>query len=122
MFRCSLRISLGLLDVHQEALKLWCVSVGVNRRGRKHINAVPPVFRTAIANSAISPVDGNADRINRLILPGEFQWLNALGDHGPGVIHAVFLTVLRAASSGGNLEPVSSLDGQLACELFRYFH
>src|SRR5438270_4224784 len=108
-----MRISLGLLDVHQEAFKLWCVSVGIDCRGRQHVSAVAFVVRTAVAYSAISPVNRDTDRVNRVVLSGEFQRLNSFGDHGASIVNAKFLAIFRSASGRGNFQPVATLNRKL---------
>src|SRR5262249_2315292 len=52
---------LDLLDLHQKAFELWRVSVGINHRRRKQIGWHAFVFRTAVTQPLVSPVNGNAD-------------------------------------------------------------
>ena len=55
-----------LLQLHQEALELGRVGVGIGNRGRKHIGAVQRGLAFILGNAPIAPVNGDADLVGLL--------------------------------------------------------
>src|SRR5262249_21293892 len=111
MCYCSWRISLDLLDLHQEAFELWCVSVGIDHRWREQIGGRAVVLGTRVGKPFETPVNGYADLEG--LFPGDGHLPDAFGDHSLAKV---------AAAGARNLDLIAASDLQLCSQLLRYLH
>src|SRR5262252_441824 len=108
---CSWRISLDLLDLHQEAFELWCVSVGIDHRGREQVGGRPIALRAPIGKPFETPVNRYTDLEG--LFPCDGHLPDAFGDHSLAKV---------AAPGARNLDLIAAFDLQLCRQLLRYLH
>src|SRR6185295_10950116 len=102
--------SLGFLEFYKKTFELWCVSIWINRGGRKRIcrsqRCLPFIFRY----TAITPVNGYANLISLLAV--NHHWLNAFGHHRFRDVNT---------TGAGDFDLFASRDSHLIRELCRHF-
>src|SRR5207249_3223566 len=97
---------LSLLELHQEALELGRVRVGVDHGRRQQVHAVERRHACIFRDAAISPVDRDADLV-RLLAVDQHR-LDALCDHRLGDVRRT-----RAR----HLHCVAALDAEIVGEV-----
>src|SRR5215469_17507775 len=108
---CSWRISLDLFDLHQEAFELWCVSVGIDHRGREQVGGRAIALRAPVGKPFETPVNGYTDLEG--LFSGDGHLPDAFGDHGLAIV---------AAACARNLDLVAAFDLQLCRQFLRYLN
>src|SRR5436305_7556809 len=76
----------SLLELHQEALELGCVGVGIENGGRQPVDQRPLVPPFVLGDAAVTLMNRNSDLVDLLAV--DRHRLDAFGDEGLGDVVA----------------------------------